>query len=204
MPNSLSKKRRLVVLLLLTTSTAGTWHKKEPLSTYSEDLAVHRIIFLTTQQPAEKAQEKQDNKKAVHVVPAYTITGRLDQLLLHQKLANESVQQIPGYIIQVYAGASREAAFKARNKLYVHYPNLRPEVKYDLPNYVVRIGSFLEKLEAYTMYMVIKKHFSQAIIRPISFHKQLCTIRQNTTESSEVSMPSMLENEPHNENFEPW
>ena len=159
---------RLRVLLLLMTATAGTWGKKAPLSTYSEDLAVHRKKFQISQQPVKQPSQKWSKKKPVYVLPVHAVTDQLDYLLACKKLASEQIKHILGYTIQVYAGGSREAAFKARNKLYMHYPAIKPEVKYNLPNYTVRIGNFLDQLEAYTVYTAIKKRMPQAIIRPIA------------------------------------
>ncbi len=156
------------VLLLLMTATAGTWGKKDPPSTYSEDLAVHRREFRISQQPVEKPSQKWSKKKPVYVIPMHAVTDQLDYLLAYKKLASEQIKHILGYTIQVYAGGSRKAAFRARNKLYIHYPAIKPEVKYDLPNYTVRIGNFLDQLEAYTVYTAIKKRMPQAIIRPIA------------------------------------
>ena len=154
-----------LILLLLMTATADTWGKRAPQSPYREDLAVHRRQFQITQQCVEKPPQKWNKKKPT---PIHAVTDQLDYLLARKRVASEQIKHFRGYTIQVYAGGSREAAFRARHKLYLHYPALKPEVKYDLPNYTVRIGHFLDKLEAYTVYAAIKQCMPQAIIRPIS------------------------------------
>ena len=159
---------RCLSLLLLMIATAGTGGQRAPQSTYSEDLAVHRRPFQITPQRVEQPPQKWSQQKPTPITPIHAITDQLDYLLACKKVANEQIKHIPGYTIQVYAGGSREAAFRASHKLYLHYPALKPEVKYDLPNYTVRIGHFLDKLEAYTVYAAIKQCMPQAIIRPIS------------------------------------
>lgn len=161
--------RRLLVPLLLMIASSCTWSTKTQRSTYEEDLSKHRQPFKTvTQDTSQDAQHWADQKQAPRG-SLQAVTEQLDDLLVRRKLASKQIKRVSGYTIQVYAGGSREAAFKARNKLHTHYPTLQPEVKYVLPNYTVRVGKFIDKLEAYTVYAMLKKHMLQAIIRPISF-----------------------------------
>jgi hypothetical protein len=78
-------------------------------------------------------------------------------------------ETIEGYTIQAYAGGSREMAFKICDLLHIHYPSLNPEVQYKQPHFTVRIGKFLDRLEAYKLYIPIKELIPQAIIRPAHF-----------------------------------
>lgn len=173
------------------TATAGTWCKKDPQSTYSEDLAVYRKEFQITQQSAEGLSKKWSKKKPTHITPIHAVTNQLDYLLKHKKRASEQIKQVLGYTIQVYAGGSRDAAFRTKNKLHTHYSALNPEVKYDLPNYTVKIGKFLDKLEAYAVYAAIKKHMPQAIIRPISFANKPNFFTSKLIKGLKASAPSI-------------
>ncbi len=90
-------------------------------------------------------------------------------------------EAIPGYTIQVYIGGSREMAFKMRNLLYEHYPSFHPEVQYKQPNFTVRIGKFLDRLEGYKLYLAIKKLIPQAIIRPTYFPNEPDIFKSTST-----------------------
>jgi len=158
-----------LILLLLVTVTAGTWSKKDTQSTYRENLAKHRKRFKAAKSAVKEIGQTNHKKKPTHITPTHAITDQLDYLLARKKVANEQIKHIQGYTIQAYAGGSRDVAFKIKNKLYKHYPAIEPEVTYDLPHYTVRIGKFLDKLEAYPAYAAIRKWIPQAIIRPISF-----------------------------------
>ena len=160
-------KVSLGFLALLLLATAGTWGIKD--WTYSEDLAVHRKAYRLTQQRVKQPSQRQHERKPTHVIATHAVTDRLDELLGYKKLANEQIAYLQGYTIQAYAGGSRKEAFRIKNKLYTLYPTMKPEVMYDLPNYVVRLGRFLDKLEAYTVYAAIKRRMPQAIIRTIDF-----------------------------------
>ena len=161
-----------MVLLLLTTTTGTTWCKKALESSYSESLAVHRKLFYTAHASVRKPTQPKNKKKPIYITPISAITDQLDLLLACKKAANERVKYIHGYTIQLYTGSSRDDAFKIRNKIYKYYPEITPEVIYDVPNYTVKIGKFLDKLEAYFMYGTIRKRVPQAIIRPIAFANQ--------------------------------
>ena len=137
---------------------------------YTEKLSAHRMQFLSpSHEVAPQAIIKLKSKKNKPITAVSDITQQLHDLLVDLKAYYAMNDAIQGYTIQVYAGGSRETAFKMRNLLYMHYPLYCPEVHYKQPNFTVRIGKFLDRLEAYKLYIPIKKLVSQAIIRPASF-----------------------------------
>ena len=168
MIDRLQESYRSLAFLLLVSASSCTSLTQTQQGTYSENLAKHRKTFKVTTRNDSKVAQHWDKDKYVPNASLQAVTEQLDYLLERKKLANQQIKHIAGYTIQVYAGGSREAAFKARNKLYKYYPHLQPEVKYDLPNYTVRVGKFLDKLELYSIYTAIKRKMPQAIIRPIS------------------------------------
>lgn len=130
---------------------------------------MHRKQFKAAQATLSTPAQACKDKKLISITPIHDITAQIYTLLQHKKTFNEQIKAIQGYTIQVYAGDSRELAFKTKNELYAYFPLASPEVHYDLPNYTVRAGKFLDKIEAYSMYAAIKKVIPQAIIRPIYF-----------------------------------
>ncbi|MHA7877971.1 MAG: hypothetical protein ACX93T_03585 [Bacteroidota bacterium] len=163
-----SKKLVSLILLLMTTGMAGTWRKKDIQHTYSENLSVHRKSFKISKTANKKTRRKTYRKRIKPITPTHAVNDQLDYLLARKKAVNAQVEYVQGYTIQVYAGGSREEAFKVRNKLYTHCPAITPEVTYHLPNYTVSLGRFLDRLEAYPAYDVVRKLMPQAIIRPIA------------------------------------
>lgn len=157
-------------LITITSCAMSLQAKKSKQKTYSEDLSSHRMKFENTKETAmPSTTEKKKGKRPNQVNSNYAITSQLDALLDSIQLKNKQVEYIQGYTIQVYAGSSRTMALAAKNKLYTHYPSARPEMYYERPNYLVRWGRFLDKLEAYSMYAEIKKLLPNAIIRPAYF-----------------------------------
>lgn len=186
--NNRATRQHIYLALLLTTATAGTWCSKNMRSTYSENLAAHRQLFKVA--PVVKKSVKTTHKKKYACIkPIYAITDQLDYLLARRKAVREQAAHIQGYTIQVYAGGSRKEAFEIRNKLYAHDPAIAPEITYDAPNYTVRLGNFLDALEAYPTYAVIKRRIPKAIIRPIYFVNNSNIFIDKQTEDKDNSAP---------------
>lgn len=161
---------RLCWLTILTSSLMSFHGKKSKQKAYTEDLSSYRMKFKNKKKAATLLSPKKEKKKRQHHNdPDYAITSQLDALLERMQMKNKQVKYIKGYTIQLYAGNSRTMALAAKNQLYRHYPDARPEIHYERPNYTVRLGKFLDKIEAYSMYGEIKKLLPHAIIRPAYF-----------------------------------
>jgi hypothetical protein len=161
-------KNTLLGLGLLLTTTSNI-HPSN-IKAYEEDLAIHRIQFPTPQvESCIPLAEQSLPQKNISVTTTHDITQQLNALLVDLKSYYTMNKTIEGYTIQAYTGGSREMAFKIRDLLQTHYPSLNPEVQYKQPHFTVRIGKFLDRLEAYKLYIPIKELIPQAIIRPAHF-----------------------------------
>lgn len=137
---------------------------------YAEDLSAHRTLFATPLEAYRPLQRlKHRSKRNSSLIVGYDITSRLQQLLLDLKAYHEKATSIAGYTIQGYNGTNRQLAFQIQEELCVHFDYLNAEVQYRQPNFTVQIGKFLDRLEAYPLYLRIKKFLPQAIIRPTWF-----------------------------------
>jgi hypothetical protein len=160
------KKNILACIILYTATSHFNLAKTSP---YKENLAIHRMQFCSpsldaTPPPTPKLSIKKTNV----VTTTYDVTQQLHDLWIDLKAYYAMNDAIPGYTIQIYAG-SREQAFKLRNLLYTNFPSLTPEIQYKRPHFTVRIGVFLDRLEAYKWYFPIKNLIAQAIISPTYF-----------------------------------
>ena len=73
---------------------------------------------------------------------------------------------VDGYTIQVYSGIKREDALNVKKKMGQSLPDLASEVEYRQPNFRVRSGKYLTRLEAQQDYLQVKRHFPNAIVIP--------------------------------------
>lgn len=93
--------------------------------------------------------------------------GRL-QTILEQHIAfNEISRTAIGYRIKVgvFTGAgSKQQAFDLRDEIINSFPDLRAYVFFEEPNFTVKCGDYLTKLDAFGPYLNLKAIFPSALI----------------------------------------
>ena len=157
-------------MFLVVISTACTTMRNpgNASSAYSENITGLRPEYEQTITTVDKDDTIERNTDPQQVVePQEDVTGRLDEILSEIIKKNEEINYTSGYTVQVYSGASRENADMVKSEIYKQLPASRPKVEWVAPNYKVRVGSFLEKIEAQKSYSELKQHFPQAILIPI-------------------------------------
>jgi hypothetical protein len=95
--------------------------------------------------------------------PTQHQNAAMDSLLTALYEANKSVKSVQGYRILVYSGTDREEAERVKGTLDVKLQE-RSEMGYDKPNFKVRVGSFVQRLEAYKTLVKVHKEFPNAIL----------------------------------------
>jgi SPOR domain len=78
---------------------------------------------------------------------------RVDSLIKKQIQINEvttkdSRRNIPGFRIQVASSKDRNEVFSIKTKIYQLYPELKPYLIYQPPNYKLKVGNFKTQEEA--------------------------------------------------------
>ncbi|WP_250238681.1 hypothetical protein [Cardinium endosymbiont of Oedothorax gibbosus] len=131
--------------------------------TYDENLAAYRVECC--KQP-----------KAVKKVPLVPLvcpldqTNHLAQRLAQRKVAYAHMGCLKGYTIQLYMGSSRTAALKVQDFVSTFiYPS---ELRYRQPHYIVKLGFFSDRLEAYFVYLTLLKKIPGAVICPCMYTRQ--------------------------------
>jgi hypothetical protein len=76
---------------------------------------------------------------------------------------NRNVKSIQGYRILVYSGSDREEAQRIETDIRTNFQE-RADMSYDKPNFRIRVGSYIQRLEAYKTYMKLRKNYPNAII----------------------------------------
>jgi len=70
------------------------------------------------------------------------------QIQINEVTTRESRRNIPGYRIQVANSNDRNQVFSIKTKIYQAYPELKPYLIYQPPNYKLRVGNFKTPEEA--------------------------------------------------------
>jgi hypothetical protein len=93
--------------------------------------------------------------------------GRLQTILEEHITYNQMAKNFIGYRIKVatFTGeGAKSKAFNLKDQLMKAYPNERSYVFFDEPNFNVKIGDYVSRLDAYSTYMKIKPQISTALI----------------------------------------
>ena len=155
---------RLIILVFLGACKAAT--STGLVGEYSEDLAIHRPVMQAIQEdslPKEVAQRGEYKTLEGH------IKNELDSISKISLQQNKEGRFVEGHVIQVYSGSSREMANNARYRMSELYPDLDPRVSYHQPNFRVKAGKFINRLEAHRVYQQVKEDFPQALLIPERF-----------------------------------
>lgn len=154
----------IAFILLTTTACISTLNanKSKTEDVYSEDLTAYlpkEVIDSTTVTVAENEYEGIDT--------TLIITARLDSaLLLVNNYNTEKTRYIEGLTIQLYSGNDRSKAKDVQMRVYRYFPDSKPRVIFDQPNYKVRMKEFYSQLEAYPVFKEVQSKFHKAILVP--------------------------------------
>jgi len=93
----------------------------------------------------------------------------IDQQLIQK---NKSEPYFNGYSVLIYSGVNRDQAFKTQSELSENFPDLTPEMQYQAPRYLVKVGKFVYKFEAQKYFAEVKEQFPSARIIHDRFQRQ--------------------------------
>lgn len=93
------------------------------------------------------------------------LNGVLDSMILR----NDSIRMYEGYTLLVYSGNNEIEAGRVRNRLYDLVPEYKATLSYKLPTYFVKVGVFLQQIEAQPLYRRLRKVYPTASIVPELF-----------------------------------
>jgi hypothetical protein len=93
---------------------------------------------------------------------------RVDSLLSRHIMANEKIDGINGYRIQIFRGSgrnAREQANEAKASFISEFPDIDSYLIFDPPNYFkVRVGDYRSRHDAYPDFQRVKQKFPNAYI----------------------------------------
>ena len=81
---------------------------------------------------------------------------------------NERVKTIPGFRIQIASVSgnnSKAKAFAIKEQFMTEYPEIKAYLIFDEPNFKVKVGDFVSKLDAFVFMQKIKSLYPCAIIK---------------------------------------
>jgi hypothetical protein len=160
----------IFILLLAGCASKVSTTTKTPDGKYSEDLS---ILRKTEPAPADTSKVsgitmntdlKRDPSK--YVEARHSINQTLDAVLDSIDRINLANGVVEGFTIQLYSGVQRDEALDVRKQIATVLPELEADMQFVQPNFRVRAGKYLNRIDAQKDYMTVKKHFPNAIIIP--------------------------------------
>jgi hypothetical protein len=145
---------------------------------YSEDLSPTRPRYnpFDTRPQEETKDLKVDKAQTVKGTIKPAVDGSLRSIysaddtlaLKFDSLAtiNKKILYTKGYRIQLYNGSNKDAITQIKTKVYTRLPDIDIYTTFWQPNYKVKAGDFMSKIEAYQALGELLKDFPTALIVP--------------------------------------
>jgi hypothetical protein len=133
---------------------------------------MYKLLLIATLFIAQGALAQTDSTAPATVAVAKD--PRVDKLILKQIEINEETtketrKNMPGFRIQVINTTDRNKVFAAKAKVYQEFPDLKPYLLYQAPNYKLKVGNFKTQEEAEEMQRQLERLFPSGtyVIRDI-------------------------------------
>ena len=85
------------------------------------------------------------------------------QIRINNVTTRDSRRNQPGYRIQVANSKDRNEVFAVKTKIYQQYPELKPYLIYQPPNYKLKVGNFKTQEEAQPYMDKLTKFFPSGV-----------------------------------------
>lgn len=134
---------------------------------YEDDLTQYLPKYKKLNELADTLNIPKGGEKKVFLSEGpMQVNKKLDAILDTIAIKNKSVRYANGFRIQIYVGNDRKAADDAKIYTYQTYPEIFPYLSYQQPIYKVKVGDFLNRMDAERYFVTIKEYFPSAMILP--------------------------------------
>jgi hypothetical protein len=176
------KKSVLVLIFpLFLMSSCGLFKKTtaptNEFENYQEDLSESRIVFPDLEDQMSETDSEPKGSEKIR-----SADEDLEIALNNIKEANKSEMYWSGYTVLVYSGIDRDLAFKTRNEIFTYFPDFKTDMQYQQPRYLVKVGKFVNRIEALTYYHQLKENFPSSRIIQDRFLREGYVIPEPVTD----------------------
>lgn len=169
----------LVLILASCKSTGKTSSAASSYANYQENLSPSLPLY-----PDYRAHMSKSSIGSSESTEA--IDEQLDQVQASLISKNKAEPYFSGYSVLVYSGVDRNKAFKTRDDIVTNFSDLTPEMQYQQPRYLVKVGKFAHKIEAQKNFAELKTQFPTARIIQDRFQRgEFKTLNELNQEDAE-------------------
>jgi hypothetical protein len=90
----------------------------------------------------------------------------LDAVLDSIDRINLANGMVDGFTIQLYSGKQQDEALNVKKQIAQAMPEIDADILFSQPNFRVRAGKYISRLEAQKDYIAVKRLFPNAILIP--------------------------------------
>jgi hypothetical protein len=157
-----------VVVMAACSSKVSTTTTSSSSGGYSEDLSILRpkTTVPTDTNKLSTTNTTGNNTNTVYLEPRHTVNAQLDAVLDSIDRINLANGMVDGFTIQLYSGKQQEEALNVKKQIAQAMPELSADIQFSQPNFRVRAGKYINRLEAQKDYMMVKRLFPNAILIP--------------------------------------
>lgn len=143
-------------------------HAAQRFDSYSEDLSGSRISFSDIPEPKVSVSASGQARAGA----GSAVDKDLEEALAYSAKTKREEPYFSGFTILVYSGVDRDLAFKTRNDLYSSFPDIKADMQYQQPRYLVKVGKYINRIEALHLYEKINQQFPSARIIQDRFQRE--------------------------------
>lgn len=158
----------LVILIVVgcKSSQTGNASGADVYANYQEDLS------LTLPEYDDFEEKLSSQKEEEMEISVQSVDNQLLDLQRKGYEKNKSELYFSGYTVLVYSGVNRDQAFKTQEDLNTYFPDIKAEMQYQQPRYLLKIGRYAYKFEAQKVFSQIKGTFPTARIIQDRFQRK--------------------------------
>jgi len=149
-------------IIILSISSCGAFttvdKSADVYANYSEDISATRITYPSIKDIEAKQLEV---NTTAEIEP---INKDLNTALNNLTKKNIEDKYFSGFTILVYSGVDRDLAFKTRNNLYALHPEIKIDMQFQQPRYLLKAGKYVNRIEAQANFQKLKENFPSARI----------------------------------------
>ena len=130
-------------------------------------LFASQLVFAQVTDPGKIQEET--NQPAILQNLHVNQDPRLDKMLNWHIEKNKRIDGIDGFRVEIFFSSELDALEQAKSKkveFLSKYPDYAVNIKYDAPNFKVRVGDFRTKNEALKLRKMIERNYPMAFIVP--------------------------------------
>lgn len=165
-------KRSLIAILVsvFLLSSCAIFKKSGPkadeFADYTEDISGERITFPDLSEQAKKVSDAAPRESAE------AVDDDLEYALRAFKDKNKGERYWNGFTVLVFSGVDREQAFKTQKELEESFPDIKSDMQYQQPRYLLKVGKFVNRIEAQPYYHQLIEKFPTVRIIQDRFQRE--------------------------------